>query len=354
MTTAEILDKITPCNTEKPYIFISYSDRDRELVWQDVLTLQEYGYNIWLDQKNLDITKNSWKDDALNSISDIDCQLVVFYVSKNSLVSENCLKELRHTINDETTDIHFGPVKFIAIDAQNIGNIVEFSAQLHKDVLNSSEEKIYRQQKARTLSRFIKEFFNSNNERVRIHYKNEENRKSDYYTDIMASFPDNTKSCQSASEKQMNEKTSNTSQPDLKEIQYSDGIYKGEIVNGKRHGYGIYTWNNGDVYEGDWVDDKRHGHGKQSYHNGYTYIGEWKDDKRHGHGRCFIYAEDSYWDDVVDDFVDNFVEEYYDGEWRNDKFDGQGILSDRTGKIYNGKWKDGKYCENDTPNQLWH
>ena len=91
-----------------------------------------------------------------------------------------------------------------------------------------------------------------------------------------------------------------------------------------------------------------------SYHNGYTYIGEWKDDKRHGHGRCFIYAEDSYWDDVVDDFVDNFVEEYYDGEWRNDKFDGQGILSDRTGKIYNGKWKDGKYCENDTPNQLWH
>ncbi len=231
---------------------------------------------------------------------------------------------------------------------------MEFSAQLHKDVLNSSEEKICRQQKARTLSRFIKEFFNSNNERVRIHYKNEENRKSDYYTDIMASFPDNTKSCQSASEKQMNEKTSNTSQPDLKEIQYSDGIYKGEIVNGKRHGYGIYTWNNGDVYEGDWVDDKRHGHGKQSYHNGYTYIGEWKDDKRHGHGRCFIYAEDSYWDDVVDDFVDNFVEEYYDGEWRNDKFDGQGILSDRTGKIYNGKWKDGKYCENDTPNQLWH
>ena len=72
MTTAEILDKITPCNTEKPYIFISYSDRDRELVWQDVLTLQEYGYNIWLDQKNLDITKNSWKDDALNAISDID------------------------------------------------------------------------------------------------------------------------------------------------------------------------------------------------------------------------------------------------------------------------------------------
>ena len=151
----------------------------------------------------------------------------------------------------------------------------------------------------------IKEFFNSNNERVRIHYKNEENRKSDYYTDIMASFPDNTKSCQSASEKQMNEKTSNTSQPDLKEIQYSDGIYKGEIVNGKRHGYGIYTWNNGDIYEGDWVDDKRHGHGKQSYHNGRTYTGEWQDDKYSGFG---------FWCWCMDSKKATYV-----GEWKGGK-----------------------------------
>ena len=60
-----ILDQIRPCDMDRPYVFISYSSPDKELVWQDVLTFQNMGYNVWLDERNLDKTKASWKDDAL-------------------------------------------------------------------------------------------------------------------------------------------------------------------------------------------------------------------------------------------------------------------------------------------------
>lgn len=39
-------------------------------------------------------------------------------------------------------------------------------------------------------------------------------------------------------------------------IEYSNGdIYKGDVVDGKRQGYGIMTYANGDIYEGNWISD---------------------------------------------------------------------------------------------------
>lgn len=44
----------------------------------------------------------------------------------------------------------------------------------------------------------------------------------------------------------------------LKRVEYDGGdVYEGEILNGKRHGHGTYTWTNGDTYEGQWKDGKR-------------------------------------------------------------------------------------------------
>ena len=68
----EILRKIKSCTVDKPYVFISYSSEDCECVWNDVYEFQRRGYNIWLDEKNLDKTKQSWKEDALYAIEDID------------------------------------------------------------------------------------------------------------------------------------------------------------------------------------------------------------------------------------------------------------------------------------------
>ena len=38
------------------------------------------------------------------------------------------------------------------------------------------------------------------------------------------------------------------------------------------------TWANGDKYDGEWKNGKREGHGVMEYINGSTYNGKWKDD----------------------------------------------------------------------------
>lgn len=193
MEPAEIIAQIRPCDMDQSYIFISYSAQDYVRVWEDVYTFQQLGYNVWLDEKNLDKTKASWTEDALAAISDLDCLLVVFYVSQYSLTSENCFRELCQTTAKDTTELHFGPVPFIAVDAENVGNIGAYTKAIHKQVLAQPISKQEKGQKARTLSRFVELFFDSNNERVRVHPKDEPGRKTNYYQEIVASFPDECK-----------------------------------------------------------------------------------------------------------------------------------------------------------------
>ena len=119
-----MLEQILPCNLNKPYIFISYSSKDRERVLEDVLEFQRRGYNVWLDDLNLDKTNPSWKVDALKAIESYYCQLVVFYVSRWSLTSDNCYEELCHTRHEDTIAYHNEEVKYIAVELESIGNIV--------------------------------------------------------------------------------------------------------------------------------------------------------------------------------------------------------------------------------------
>ena len=44
--------------------------------------------------------------------------------------------------------------------------------------------------------------------------------------------------------------SSDFSKNGLEYNRYSDGIYEGQLKNGKREGFGIYRWDNGDVYVG--------------------------------------------------------------------------------------------------------
>ena len=59
-TIQQLTELIKPCDRENPYVFISYSSRDAEKVYRDVLEFQKRGYNIWIDVKNVDKTKPSW------------------------------------------------------------------------------------------------------------------------------------------------------------------------------------------------------------------------------------------------------------------------------------------------------
>ena len=40
---------------------------------------------------------------------------------------------------------------------------------------------------------------------------------------------------------------------------YQDAIYRGELINGKRNGWGVMFYKKNRVYEGQWLGDVRHG-----------------------------------------------------------------------------------------------
>ena len=95
--------------------------------------------------------------------------------------------------------------------------------------------------------------------------------------------------------------------------------YTGDMLNGKKHGYGIQEWDDGAKYEGEWKDGKTNGYGIFYHPDGDIYKGYWKDDKANGHG---IYIKKD--------------EEQYEGEWLNDCQDGYGEEVWNDGSIYKG------------------
>ena len=107
------------------------------------------------------------------------------------------------------------------------------------------------------------------------------------------------------------------------------GVYEGDIVNGKRHGYGTQYTEGGIIdYQGEWKDDKRHGQGTMYYYDDITfYQGEWINNKYHGYGT-------RYWDDG---------KIWYQGEWQDGKYHGFGTKYDVFGKVeYRGQWVNGE------------
>ena len=136
----------------------------------------------------------------------------------------------------------------------------------------------------------------------------------------------------------------------FKRVEYDGGdVYEGEILNGKRHGHGTYTWAYGDTYEGDWKDGKRCGRGKliqygksptgETYMK-YSYDGEWLDSKEHGHGIC-----------VEGDFGMYKNDKVYEGEWVNGKRQGRFVwyLTNSNGGRYINFYEDGNLIETCIP-----
>ena len=62
-----------------------------------------------------------------------------FYVSKSSLTSEACYRELSKTTDELSVALHYGAVKFIAVDVEEIENIVDFSRELYMSVFRNEQ-----------------------------------------------------------------------------------------------------------------------------------------------------------------------------------------------------------------------
>lgn len=108
------------------------------------------------------------------------------------------------------------------------------------------------------------------------------------------------------------------------EIKYPNGdIYRGELVNGQRHGKGEYIFACGGCCKGEWVNDKMNGEGILVFQNNDRYEGQFRDGKKHGKGK-YIYVDGSE----------------YEGQLENDERCGIGTYIDIDGGRYTGEWKD--------------
>lgn len=61
--------------------------------------------------------------------------------------------------------------------------------------------------------------------------------------------------------------------------------YEGHKLNGLRHGYGKFYYQDGGMYDGEWRQNKMEGVGKLYYQSGkLAYDGMWKNDQFMGKG----------------------------------------------------------------------
>lgn len=120
-------------------------------------------------------------------------------------------------------------------------------------------------------------------------------------------------------------------------IIYEDGkYYIGDIKDEKRHGKGIQYDKEGEIiYEGDWIEDKYEGNGKLIEKYGEYYIGQFKKGEKHGKGIKYYENEKKKYEG---DFINNILEgkgiEYNDDGTK--KFEGEFVAGvyEGEGKLY--------------------
>ncbi|HMT03562.1 MAG TPA: hypothetical protein PKD00_09715 [Burkholderiales bacterium] len=84
-------------------------------------------------------------------------------------------------------------------------------------------------------------------------------------------------------------------------------------------------YSDGTIYEGEFKNNKKWGKGILTYPDGTTYEGEFEDDKKNGSGQS------TYRDGTI-----------YEGEFKNNKKHGKGILTYPDGTTYEGEFKNNK------------
>lgn len=117
-------------------------------------------------------------------------------------------------------------------------------------------------------------------------------------------------------------------------LTYKPGVYTGTFRNGVPHGQGYFEYaDERGWYEGEVVNGRREGFGIQLDIDRARYDGHWKEDAQHGTGRATFAFGGSY-----------------DGEWKNGKFDGKGVIVYAgSGHKYEGQFADGRVAGSAVP-----
>lgn len=98
--------------------------------------------------------------------------------------------------------------------------------------------------------------------------------------------------------------------------------YVGQFKDGKKHGYGVKTWNNGEQYVGQFINDAKSGFGIYKWApKGSAYPGDLRAGTR----------------------------DVYIGEFLLDQRNGNGVYEWASGDVYRGQWEKDKFVSTPTP-----
>lgn len=118
-------EAISP-NSDKKYIFVSYSHHDSSIVYHDLHELCSNGARIWYD-KAMNIGQD-WQNRVKAKIMDPNCCGILFYLSPNSLKSTAVLHEIEFMNERKSVDSSFSCMSV------NIGGNTAFSMMKDADI----------------------------------------------------------------------------------------------------------------------------------------------------------------------------------------------------------------------------
>lgn len=82
-----------PYEGDDNYVFISYSRKDKDIVYADLLEMNRLGVRFWYDDGIA--AGENWREIVANKINSPKCVGVIFYLSKNTLFSEAIEAEIK-------------------------------------------------------------------------------------------------------------------------------------------------------------------------------------------------------------------------------------------------------------------
>ncbi len=332
---------IPKIDEDQNYIFISYSHRDYKQVFSDLALMYEKGVRFWYDY-DLKAGKK-WNKEAFKKIRDPHCSGVVFYLSENLFLSQSVIEEIRITLGlDNDNQPVDTPVNYFSV------NLTE----------NRPSDIIFKARTSMTDEEWLARGYDGDwNLTLLTAFRDKE-------TYVKFNTPDHNDQLITQIKKNFNV---------IDDLNQGQGEYEGEMLNGKRHGFGKAVYENGVIYEGYWENDKQNGKGKYiyaesstaeyldgtfvdgvvhgygvyklkngikyegnftkgkitgdftvDYNNGEIYVGALVNGTRHGKGKLTYKKDD--------------VRDYYEGDWDNGNRHGEGTLVWKSGKKYTGQW----------------
>ena len=106
-----------------------------------------------------------------------------------------------------------------------------------------------------------------------------------------------------------------------------DFIYKGETVDGKRSGHGVFLASDGTYYDGIWENDMRNGFGFAVDTLGKIFVGEWKDNQYKG--ERLVYTSDRIYGIDISRYQHDIGKKHYGIDWSRLRITHLGTISNK-------------------------